>query len=125
MKTQQGRNKLNGCVPYAWRTIKRTLALAAASDQIPPPGTLALAQWVLEQKIGKPTVRVESHGEVNVVLDPSKYLQALRESAEITAPYRLVERENGSYGTLPSQSISDNCSSANVTSVNTEGVLPE
>ena len=107
LKTQQGRNKLNGCVPYAWRVIKRTLAQAAEADQIPPASTLALAQWCLEQEIGKPTVKVDASVQSTLTLDPSRMLQALREARATEADW-MLERQNGSQAMLPEQTMSDN-----------------
>ena len=91
--TMKGTKRLQGCVPYAWRVIKATLVSAARQLEKPPevaeedwrppmlpPNVIALAQWCAEQEIGKPTVKVDQNTTLNVALDPSRLLAAVREA---------------------------------------------
>jgi len=70
------------------------LASSADSDQIPSPSTLALAQWVLEQDIGKPTVKLSVDQRTTLSLDPTAYLEALEKARLISTEWQLERGED-------------------------------
>lgn len=56
---------------------------------IPPPAVLDIHKYVIDRAEGKPGVQFEIKQETTLVLDPSRYLAALRDAQAAAAPYRL------------------------------------
>lgn len=100
-------DRVRYCYPISWRVIEGTLAQAARQLEKPegiddkdwkPPlpaaNVLTLAQWVVEMKDGKPTVKVDQHNTLDITLSASEYLEAARK-ARIEGQRLLASPERG------------------------------